>query len=294
MVSETAQKNTKKTYIVLLVVTLVFILLTFFILNSFNLGYISIIIAIILPCLITITRYFSSTKTILSLNNARIATEEEYSYISDILENLCHIYDLPIPKLYLIEDEQPNAFSAGLNPQKAVLCLTTGIFDCLDEQEFECVLAHELAHIKSYDTLLSNIVTVTVGSSVIWSDKFARYLLKRTEKGKKKIGTLLNLYNLFLIITTPISAKLMEVLLPKDSKLLADKKSIEITNNPNSLITALEILENNEMPLNILNVSTSHLFIVNSIKPVNGKEALNMLQTHPNIEERIKSIENFK
>lgn len=293
MVSEIAQKNIKKTYLIILLTNIIFMILLFLLLNGFKLGYISIIVAICLPIIITLIRYLSSNKIILSLNKARLLNEDETSYLSDTLENLCKIYDLPIPRLYIIEAEQPNVFSLGLNPKKASICFTTGLFNVLDEQELECILARELAEIKNYDTFLANIVTVMVGINVIWADKFSRYLLKRKEKGKEKVGTFISLYNLFLVITTPISAKLMELLLSKETKLIADKKAAEITNNPNSLITALEKLEIDETPLETLNISTSHMFIVNPIKPINGKDALNMLSAYPNMENRIKALENL-
>lgn len=188
MIFEDAKKNKRKTYGIVLGMTLLLTLIIYYICYSFNFGYLSIVIAFAFSIISSLISYFSCDKIVLSLNKAKIATEEEYAKLNDILDELCLASGLPKPKLYVIEDGQPNAFATGRNPEHSVVCVTTGLLEKMTRNELQGVIAHELAHIKNYDILLSTITTVMVGMIVILTDMFSRTLYRRSSNNKKNNG----------------------------------------------------------------------------------------------------------
>ena len=190
---EDAKKNKRKSYAIILGITLLLTLVIYYICYSFDLGYLYIIFALAFSIISSLISYFSCSKIVLSLNNAKLATQEEYEKLNDILEELCIASGLPKPKLYVIQDDQPNAFATGRNPNTSIICVTTGLLDRMERSELEGVIAHELAHIKNYDILLSTIATVMIGAITILADLFSRTILNTLSfrKGRCQSGPLL-------------------------------------------------------------------------------------------------------
>jgi len=186
-------------------------------------------------------------------------------------------------------------FLAGTKQKKSAICITTGLLERLDYYEAEGVLAHELSHIKNNTTLLSTIITVMVGLIVILSDLFDRYIAKRKAKNKKiDSNSITMLVGLIINVLAPIVAKIMEFILPKKNKFIADKMAVKITQNPNSLKNALLTLENDSTPMEFFSNASSHMYIVDSFKPITGIENRALLSTHPSIEKRIEALEKLK
>ena len=172
---EDIQKNKMKSWFIVLLFLVFISFIIYYICMALNLGEISIIIAMAFAVLSTWGSYYYSDKIVLSLNKARPATKEENLKLVNILDSLVVSSGLPCtPRLYIVEDAQPNAFATGRNPQNAVICVTTGLLDKLEYYELEGVIAHEMAHIKNYDIRLSAVVSVMVGFVVILADWFTR------------------------------------------------------------------------------------------------------------------------
>ena len=174
---EDITKNKIKTGVIIGIFIIVITLIIYYICMAFDLGAFSIVIALVFSIASAWGSYYYSDRIVLSVNKARPATEEEDAKLIDILDGLMVSSGMQYrPKLYVVDDPQPNAFATGRNPQNAVICVTTGLLDKLDYYELEGVVAHELSHIKNYDIRLSAVVTVMVGFIVMLSDFVSRIL----------------------------------------------------------------------------------------------------------------------
>ena len=172
---EDIKRNKIKSWFIVLLFLVFISLIVYYICMALDLGTMSIIIALIFSIASTWGSYYYSDKIVLRLNKARPATKEENLRLVNILDALVVSSGLSCtPKLYIIEDAQPNAFATGRNPENAVICVTTGLLDKLEYYELEGVIAHEMAHIKNYDIRLSAVVSVMVGFVVMLSDWFTR------------------------------------------------------------------------------------------------------------------------
>lgn len=260
----------------------------------------AILIALIFSILSCWTTYYNSDKIILSISKARPATVEEDKKILNILDGLIISAGLSSkPKLYVVEDNQPNAFATGRNPEHAIICVTTGLLEKLDYYELEGVLAHELAHIKNYDILLSAVVTVMVGFMIMLSDIFSRTFFYRTDKKKddndNKANGILMLIGFIFLILAPILGKLMQMAMSRRREFLADSTAIEFTRNPDGLISALKKLDNDPNELKVASKATENMYIVNPFKKnIDNKKKANLFSTHPSIEDRINALQNIK
>ena len=262
----------------------------------FDLGIFSIVFALTFSIIPAIISYYTCDKMVLSLNGARPATHEQDAQIDNILEGLCLASGLPKPKLYIIQDNAPNAFATGRNPENAVICLTTGIIEKLDKYELEGVLAHELSHIKNYDILLSTVVSVFVGLVVILSDFFSRWMFRssRRDNDNNSSNAIFALIAIVFLILSPIFATLMQLLISRKREYLADASAVEITRNPDGLINALIKISSDNEPIETANKSTAHLYIVNPFKEKRNKSKDNLMSTHPSLENRINALRNIK
>lgn len=293
------KKNKIKSGIIVSLFLVAITLIIYYICMAFDLGYLSIIIALAFSIISTWSSYYYSDKIILSLNNARPATPEEDKKIINILDSIMLSSGLTVvPKLYVVDDLQPNAFATGRNPEHAIICVTTGLLDKLDYYEIEGVLAHELAHIKNYDILLSAVVTVMVGLVVMLSDWFSRIIFRshRRSSDNDKGNAIAMLIGLVLLIISPIFAQLMKLAISRKREYLADATAIEFTRNPDGLISALRKLDNDPNQLETANDSTAHMYIVSPFKNnnLNKKRKTSLLSTHPSIDDRIAALRKLK
>ena len=259
----------------------------------FDLGYFSIIIALTFSILSTFGSYYFSDKIILTLNNARPATEEENKQLVNILDGLMVTSGLEAkPKLYIIDDNQLNAFATGRNPKHAVICVTSALLNKLSYYELEGVVAHELSHIKNYDILLSSVVTVMVGFVVILSDFFSRVFVRRRSDDDNKGNPILMIIGLICLILAPLFGKLMQLAISRKREYLADATAVEFTRNPDGLISALEKISGDTNELHSANTATESMYISNPFK--DKKSISNLFSTHPPIEDRIEALRNIK
>ena len=296
------RKNKLESGVIIGIFIIVITLIVYFICNALNLGTISIVIALIFSIASAWGSYYYSDKIVLSVNKARPATKEEDQKLVNILDALMVSSGLQSkPRLYVVEDPQPNAFATGRNPENAVICVTTGLLEKLDYYELEGVIAHEMSHIKNYDIRLSCVVSVMVGFIVMLADMFSRVLfwggLDRDNDSDSKANGILMIIGLIFLILSPIFGSLMQLALSRKREFLADATAVEFTRNPDGLISALEKLENDPNQLKTANSATANMYIVNPFKKdtkEGKKKTTSIWSTHPSTQDRIEALRNLK
>ena len=296
---DTSISNKKKTYGIV-AIFVVFLALVVYFLGVLWFPEASVTVAIVSMIFAVISAwgsYYFSDKIVLSLNGARPATKEENQRMVENLEGLCIAAGLStIPKLYIMDDGSPNAFATGRNPEHAVICVTTGLLQKLDSNELEGVLAHELSHIKNYDILLQTIAAVFVGFVTIISDLFFRVSIRssrdRDNDNGGAVQAILMIVGLIFLALSPLFANLLKLALSRNREFLADSSAVELTRNPEGLISALRKISSDTDPLEQANKATECMYISNPIKNKKGKTS-SLFSTHPSIEDRIEQLENI-
>ena len=295
---EDIKTNKLKSWIIVFTFLIFISLIIYYICMALDLGPMSIAIAMIFSILSTWGSYYYSDKIVLTLNKARPATKEENLRLVNILESLVVSSGLPCtPRLYIVEDAQPNAFATGRNPQNAVICVTTGLLDKLEYYELEGVIAHEMAHIKNYDIRLSAVVSVMVGFVVMLSDLFTRIVFwggSSDRDSDSKGNAILMFIGLIFLILSPIFGKLMQLAVSRKREFLADATAIQFTRNPDGLISALQKISGDPNQLRVANNATENMYIVNPFRSSKKKKSSNLWSTHPSIEDRVEALRNLK
>lgn len=244
-------------------------------------------IALVFSLLMNFGSYWFSDKIVLKMYRAKEVNRESAPKFYEMIERLAKQANLPMPRVYLINDPTPNAFATGRNPNHAAVAATTGILQGLSNEELAGVMAHELAHVKHRDTLISTIAATLVGSiSFIaqmagWVFMFGR---GSNDRGGSGIG------GLVLLILSPILAMLIQMAISRSREFAADKGGAEFTGNPLGLASALQkISRGNQLkPVYNSDPTTAHMFIIN---PLHGGGMSKLFSTHPSTEERIKRLQ---
>lgn len=296
---EDIKKNKIKTAGIVGIFILIITLIVYYICIAFDMGSVSIVIALIFSCISAFATYYNCDKIVLASCKARPATKDEDLKLVNILDALVVSAGLSTkPRLYVVEDAQPNAFATGRNPENSVICVTSGLLDKLEYYELEGVVAHELGHIKNYDIRLSAVISVMVGFIVMITDWLSRSFLWRDfdDDRDNKSNGLLTLIGLLLIAISPIFAKLLQLAVSRRREFLADATAVELTRNPEGLISALQKLDNDPNELQTASAATAHMYIAEPFKKnakANKKHA-SWFSTHPSIEDRIEALRNIK
>ena len=293
---DTIKKNKRESSFIVSIFIIVITLIIYYICMALDMGPISIVIALFLSITSAWSSYYYSDQIVLRLNNARPATREENLQLVNILDSLVVASGLNVtPKLYVMDDPQPNAFATGRDPAHSAICVTTGLLQKLDYYELEGVVGHELGHIKNYDIRLSAIVTVMVGFVVMLSDMFSRYMFfgnRRRSNDEGRGNAILMLIGLVFLVLSPIFGKLMQLAISRKREYMADATSVQFTRNPDGLISALQKISADPNELKNANNSTAHMFISNPFK--NKKKSSSLWSTHPSTEDRIEALKNLK
>jgi len=245
-------------------------------------------IALVMSVVMNFASYFFSDKIALSMYRAQPVTREQAPEIYRILDFLCARDRTPMPKVYIIPEESPNAFATGRNPQHASVAVTQGALQLLNEEELTGVLAHEISHVKNRDILISS-VAATLAGVIMWIANMARFAAffgggrDRDDEGGGGA-----LAGLITIIVAPIAAMLIQLWISRTREYQADASGAEAAGNPNGLASALQKLENysKRIPMEA-SPSTAHMFIMH---PFSGRSLMNLFSTHPPTQERIKRL----
>lgn len=248
-----------------------------------------LLFAVIFSIAMNITSYWYSDKIVLSLYKARPATREEFFDLYTVTENLAITAGLPLPALYVIDDNSPNAFATGRNKEHGVVCVTTGLLSMLNRQELEGVIAHELSHIGNRDILLATVVVVLVGFISLASDFFLRSAMwgGGRSNDNNKGGVLVLILAIALSILTPLVAVVIQLAISRKREFLADSSAALLTRYPEGLAGALRKISASPAPLQRASSATAHLFISN---PFKGNKVSKLFMTHPPVEERIAAL----
>lgn len=293
MILESVRKNKISSFFIVSLFIIIIMVGVYCVCVYMDLGAMSLPFALIASIVPAIISYYNCDKMVLALNGARPASREQDLQLSVILENLCIASGLPMPKLYVIDDLSPNAFATGRNPENAVICVTTGLLEKLNKYELEGVIAHELSHIKNYDILLSTIVSVFVGFVVILSDWFSRWAFygrHRHDDDDDNGNIVIAIIAILFLILSPIFATLMKLAISRKREYLADASAVEITRNPDGLISALIKISEDPDILEAANKSTAHMYISNPLK----EKTSDLWSTHPDTAKRIEALRNIK
>ena len=244
-------------------------------------------IALVMSIAMNFASYFFSDKIALRLYRAQAVTREQAPQIFRIVEYLCVRADIPMPNIYLIPDESPNAFATGRDPRHASIAVTQGALRLLSEEELSGVLAHEISHVKNRDILISG-VAATLAGMIMWVANMARFATffgggrDHDDDGGGALGGLLT------IIVAPIAAMLIQMWISRTREYQADASGSDIAGSPHGLASALQKLENysKRIPMEA-SPSTAHMFIVH---PFSGRSLMSLFSTHPPIEKRIERL----
>lgn len=292
-----ADSNTRKTWF-LITGFLVFIIavgwLFSYVLNSSAILY----FAVILSVLMSVTSYWFSDKIVLSMAKARAIEKKDHPELYRLVENLCITAGLPLPKIFIIEERQLNAFATGRDKNHAVVAVTRGLLEKLDKTELEGVIAHELSHIGNKDMLISTVVVVFAGIIALLSDFFLRMSFwggGRRNNDDNRAGALLMILGIVASILAPIAATLIRLAVSRKREFLADATGALLTRYPEGLASALEKISDDVTPMRSAHPATAHLYIDS---PFNEKQSHNwfvkLFSTHPPVEERIRALRDMK
>jgi heat shock protein HtpX len=245
--------------------------------------------ALIMAFGINFITYWFSDKIVLRMYSAREVTESEAPELYSIVRRLAQKAGLPMPKVYMVDEDQPNAFATGRNPEHAAVAATTGILRILSREELEGVLAHELAHVKHRDILIST-VAATIAGAISYLAQMAQWSMifggRRNDEDSNPIAAIV------MMIVAPIAAMLIQMAISRSREYSADEGGAEISGNPLYLANALKKLQiaSQQIPMNA-NPATAHMFIVN---PLSGGALMKLFSTHPPMEERIARLEAMR
>jgi len=292
-----AESNIRKTWLYLFFFFLLIIGIGWVISYSME-SPVILYLAVILSVMLNFFAYWYSDKVILSLSRAKPIEKRDNPELYRLVENLCLTAGLPLPKIYIIDSAQPNAFATGRDKNHAVVAVTSGLLEKLERVELEGVVAHELAHIGNKDILLQTVIVILVGIIVIMTDFFFRITFwggGRSRSGKREGGGYMILVALALAVLAPILAQLIKLAISRRREYLADSSGALLTRYPEGLARALEKISSDPSPLKTANDATSHLYIAS---PFRGKEKSSWLHklfmTHPPVEKRIKVLRGIR
>ena len=246
------------------------------------------ITALIFAGIMNFVTYWFSDKIVLMMYRAKPVTEADAPELYAITRDLTMKAGLPMPKVYIMENDTPNAFATGRNPGHAAVAVTTGIMRLLTREELTGVLAHELAHIQNRDILISTIAA-TIAGAISYLAHMAQWAaMFGGARDNEREGNPIAL--IVMMIVAPLAAMIIQMAISRSREYGADMGGANICGNPLSLANALRKLEyaNKRIPMVGANAATSHMFIVN---PLSGGSLLRLFSTHPPIEERIKRLE---
>ncbi|MEW4354458.1 zinc metalloprotease HtpX [Streptococcus pneumoniae] len=254
------------------------------------------ILAFIIGGIYALSMIFQSTEVVMSMNGARQVTEAEAPDLYHIVEDMAMVAQIPMPRVYIVEDASPNAFATGSNPPNAAVAATTGLLRLMNREELEAVIGHEVSHIRNYDIRISTIAVALASAVTMLSSMAGRMMWfgggnrRRSDDRENSGGGLeiiMLLLSLLAIILAPLAATLVQLAISRQREFLADASSVELTRNPQGMINALLKLENGGPMHREVDDASAALYI-SAPKKENNLQKL--FYTHPPISERVERL----
>ena len=277
--------NQVKTFFLMVVLTIIFVAL-----GSLLAGRNGAVLAFAVALAMNLVTYWFSDRIVLAMYRAKEVSEAETPELYSIVASLAQRASMPMPKVYIIENESPNAFATGRNPDHSAVAVTTGILRILNREELEGVLGHELSHVKHRDILISTVAATLAGAITMLAN-FARFSLffggRDDREGEGNIVSVI----IFSMLAA-FAAMLIQLAISRSREYLADEGGARLAGNPLFLANALKRLQAGvaHAPMEDANPSTAHMFIVN---PFSSQGILALFSTHPPMEERIRRLEDM-
>ncbi|WP_300560054.1 zinc metalloprotease HtpX [Companilactobacillus sp.] len=299
MLYQQIDSNKRKTYLIFVIFFLILAALGSFIGYFFidNIWY-GIAFSLIIALVYALITYFQSTRIVMSMNNAKkVNSEQEAPELWHIIEDMSMAAQIPFPEIYIIEDPSPNAFATGRDPQHAAVAVTRGLYDMMNREELEGVMAHEISHVKNFDIRVSTI-SVALSSAIILICSLIgnayRFVLPFGDDDDDRNGSwiavraVLWLVGLVFMILGPIIANLVQMAISRNREYLADVSGANLTQNPQGLIDALKKLQSYDQPMKNVDDASAALYFSD---PKKKRSFADWFDTHPPLDKRIERLQ---
>lgn len=252
-----------------------------------------LILAFIIGGIYAISMIFQSTEVVMAMNGAREVSEQEAPELYHVVQDMAMVAQIPMPRVYIVEDASPNAFATGSKPENAAVAATTGLLAIMNREELEGVMGHEVSHIRNYDIRISTIAVALASAITMLSSLAGRMMWfgggrRRSNRDNDNgLGVILLIVSLLAVILAPLAATLVQLAISRQREFLADASSVEMTRNPQGMINALLKLEHSQPMEHDVDNASAALYI-NDPKKEGGLKKL--FYTHPPISERVERL----
>jgi len=289
--------NKRKTWILLIVFFLLLALVGYAVGFLFmNSGIWGVTVAMIIGFIYALTMIFQSTEIVMSMNGAREVDRNEEPVLYHVVEDMAMVAQIPMPRVYVIDDPGLNAFATGSNPQNAAVAATSGLLEIMNREELEAVIGHEVSHIRNLDIRISTIAVALASAITLLSSMAGRMMWwggasrRSNDRDSGGLEIILMILSLLAIVLAPLAATLVQLAISRQREFLADASSVELTRNPQAMINALLKLENSQPMTHHVDDASSALYINDPQKRGFLKK---LFYTHPPISERIERLKNM-
>ena len=254
-------------------------------------------IAFIIGGIYAVSMIFQSTEIVMSMNGAREVSEQEAPELYHVVQDMAMVAQIPMPRVYIVEDASPNAFATGSKPENAAVAATTGLLALMNREELESVMGHEVSHIRNYDIRISTIAVALTSAVTMLSSMAGRMMWfggggrRRNDRDNDNgLGIVLMIVSLLALLLAPLAATLVQLAISRQREYLADASSVELTRNPKGMISALLKLDNSQPMEHHVDDASAALYI-NDPKKKGGLQKL--FYTHPPISDRVERLKNM-
>ncbi|MHC4039379.1 zinc metalloprotease HtpX [Streptococcus sp. KHUD_017] len=291
--------NKRKTWVLLIIFFLLLAIVGYAVGYLFmNSGFGGVTIAMIIGFIYALTMIFQSTEIVMSMNGAREVDRNEEPVLYHVVEDMAMVAQIPMPRVYVIDDPGLNAFATGSNPQNAAVAATSGLLEIMNREELEAVIGHEVSHIRNLDIRISTIAVALASAITLLSSMAGRMMWwggasrsrRNSDRDNGGLEVIMLVISLLAIVLAPLAATLVQLAISRQREFLADASSVELTRNPQGMINALLKLENSQPMTHHVDDASSALYINDPQKPGFLKK---LFYTHPPISERIERLKHM-